>query len=72
MISKLKGEYAVQVPLLDLRAQYSTIKDEILASVHEVFESQRYIGGPKVAALEEQIAALSDSQYAVGVSSGTS
>jgi len=61
----------MQVPLLDLKAQYSTLKDEILASVSEVLESQRCIGGPKVAELEEKIADLSDCKYAVGVSSGT-
>ncbi|GAI93654.1 unnamed protein product, partial [marine sediment metagenome] len=61
----------MQVPLLDLKAQYATIKDQILAAVSEVLESQRCIGGPKVAELEEKIAALSDCKFAVGVSSGT-
>jgi len=61
----------VQVPLLDLKAQYATIKDEILAAVSEVLESQRCIGGPKVAELEEKIAAVSDCKFAVGASSGT-
>jgi len=61
----------MQVPLLDLKAQYATIKDEVLAAVAEVLESQRCIGGPKVEELERQIAQVSDCQYAVGVSSGT-
>jgi len=61
----------MQVPLLDLKAQYATIKDEVLAAVSEVLESQRCIGGPKVAELEEKIAAISDSRFAVGTSSGT-
>ena len=61
----------VHIPLLDLKAQYATIKDEVLVAVAEVLESQVCIGGPKVARLEEQIAALSDCKYAVGVSSGT-
>ncbi len=61
----------MQVPLLDLKAQYATIKNEVLATVSEVLESQRCIGGPKVAELEEKIAALSDCLYAVGASSGT-
>ncbi len=61
----------MQVPLLDLKAQYATIKDEVLAAVSEVLESQQCIGGPKVAELEEKIAAISDSRFAVGVSSGT-
>ena len=61
----------MQVSLLDLKAQYATIKNEILAAVSEVLESQRCIGGPKVAELEEKIAALSDCKFAVGASSGT-
>jgi len=61
----------MEVPLLDLKAQYATIKDEILAAISEVLESQRCIGGPKVAELEEKIAAISDCRFAVGASSGT-
>jgi len=61
----------MEVPLLDLKAQYATIKDKILAAVSEVLESQRCVGGPKVAELEEKIAAISDCRFAVGVSSGT-
>jgi len=61
----------MKVPLLDLKAQYATIKDEVLAAVSEVLESQVCIGGPKVAELEQKIAAISDCKYAVGVSSGT-
>ncbi len=61
----------MQVPLLDLKTQYTSIRDEVLAAVSEVLESQRCIGGPKVAELEEKIAALSDCKFAVGTSSGT-
>jgi dTDP-4-amino-4,6-dideoxygalactose transaminase len=61
----------MQVPLLDLKAQYATIKDDVVASVCEVLETQRCIGGPKVLELEEKIAAASDCKHAVGVSSGT-
>ena len=61
----------MQVPLLDLKAQYATIKDEVLTAVSEVLESQRCIGGPKVAELEGKIAAVSDCKFAVGTSSGT-
>ena len=60
----------MRVPLLDLKAQYSKIKDEILVSISEVLDSQQCIGGPKVAELEENIATLSNCKYAVGVSSG--
>ncbi len=61
----------MQVPLLDLKAQYALIRNEVLEAVSEVLESQRCIGGPKVIELEEKIAALSGCKYAVGTSSGT-
>jgi dTDP-4-amino-4,6-dideoxygalactose transaminase len=61
----------MQVPLLDLRAQYATVKNEMEAVVVEVLASQRCIGGPKLAELEERIAARSDCRFAVGASSGT-
>ncbi len=50
----------MQVPLLDLKAQYAAIKDEILAAVGEVLETQRCIGGPKVEEFEKAVAALCD------------
>lgn len=61
----------MRVPLLDLKAQYAGIKGEVLAAVGEVLESQICIMGPRVAELEEQVAQLSGSRYAVGMSSGT-
>ncbi|MHC4207792.1 MAG: DegT/DnrJ/EryC1/StrS family aminotransferase, partial [Planctomycetota bacterium] len=61
----------MEVPLLDLKAQYATIKDKVLAAVSEVLESQQCVGGPKVAELEEQVAAVSKCKFAIGVSSGT-
>jgi len=61
----------MEVPLLDLKGQYATIRDQVMAAVAEVLESQQCIGGPKVAELEKQVAAASGCKYAVGVSSGT-
>ncbi len=61
----------MQVPLLDLKAQYAAIKDEVLAAISEVLDSQVCIGGPKVAELEQKIAAISDCKFAVGTSSGS-
>ena len=61
----------MKVPLLDLKAQYFTIKDEVLVAVSEVLDSQVCILGPKVAELEQRVADLSDCQFGVGVSSGT-
>ena len=61
----------MKIPLLDLKAQYQTIRDEIKEVVDEVLESQHFILGPKVEALEEAVAPYCGCQCAVGVSSGT-
>jgi dTDP-4-amino-4,6-dideoxygalactose transaminase len=59
------------VPLLDLNAQYLPIREQILAAVTRVCDSQRYIMGPEVEAFEREIAALIGVQHAIAVSSGT-
>ena len=59
------------VPLLDLRPQYSALRDEILATVTRVCDSQRYIGGPEVEGLETELAAQLGVRHAIAVSSGT-
>jgi dTDP-4-amino-4,6-dideoxygalactose transaminase len=61
----------MQVPLLDLKAQYRQIRDEIKSAIDDVVESQGFILGPKVEALESAIAERSGTKFAVGVSSGT-
>lgn len=61
----------MNVPLLDLQAQYATIKDKVRAAVDEVLSSQRFVLGAQVSALEEEIAKLSDVPFAIGVASGT-
>src|SRR5713226_2647090 len=61
----------MQVPLLDLKAQYSTIKAEVEAAIAEVMESQHFILGPKVEQCEKAIAEYSHCAHAVGVSSGS-
>jgi len=59
------------VPMLDLVAQYRTIRQEVRAAVGEVLESQRCIGGPKVAECERAIAAYAGCKHGIGASSGT-
>lgn len=61
----------MKVPLLDLRAQYATIRGEIREAIDRVCESQQFILGPEVQALEEAVAASCGVRFAIGVSSGT-
>ena len=61
----------MKVPLLDLQAQHRSIKAEIDKVVAEVFDSQHFILGPKVAELEKAVAAYCGCAHACGVSSGT-
>jgi dTDP-4-amino-4,6-dideoxygalactose transaminase len=59
------------VPLLDLEVQYRPIRDEILAAVTRVCDSQRFIQGPEVESLERELANALGVDHAIGVSSGT-
>ncbi len=61
----------MQIPLLDLQAQYAPIRDEINAAIHRVLDSGVFILGPEVEALETEIAAYSQCRYGIGVTSGT-
>jgi len=61
----------MKIPLLDLKAQYAGIREEVIQAISEVLETQICILGPKVEELERKVAALSDCRYAVGMSSGT-
>jgi dTDP-4-amino-4,6-dideoxygalactose transaminase len=59
------------IPILDLKAQYASIRTEIQAAVNSVLENQHFILGPEVKALEKEIAEYCGTKYAVGVASGT-
>ena len=61
----------MQVPMLDLRAQHAALRDPIHAAIERVFESQVFILGPEVEALEREIADYCESRFAVGCSSGS-
>lgn len=61
----------MHVPLLDLKAQYHPLKEELDAALIRVAESQYFILGPDVKQLEESIAAYIGTKHAIGVSSGT-
>ncbi|HEX7140320.1 MAG TPA: DegT/DnrJ/EryC1/StrS family aminotransferase [Vicinamibacterales bacterium] len=61
----------MKVPLLDLQAQYRPLRDDILAAMTRVADSQRFIMGPEIETLERELAALLRIEHAVSVSSGT-
>ena len=61
----------MKIPLLDLVAQYHTIKDEMDAAVLGVLESGHFILGPNVKALEQEVAEYLGVKHAIGVASGT-
>jgi len=61
----------MKVPLLDLQAQYRPLRDELLAALTRVADSQRFIMGPEIAALETELARMLEVQHAIAVSSGT-
>jgi dTDP-4-amino-4,6-dideoxygalactose transaminase len=59
------------IPLLDLKAQYATIREEIREAIDRVCETQHFIMGPEVKALEEEVGGFCGARYAIGMSSGT-
>ena len=60
-----------RIPLLDLRSQFRTIEKEARAAIDRVLASQRFILGPEVEALEQEISAYVGCKFGVGVSSGS-
>jgi dTDP-4-amino-4,6-dideoxygalactose transaminase len=61
----------MNIPLLDLKAQYAKIREEVRRAVDEVLDGGRYILGPEVKKLEEEVAAFSQAKYGIGVGNGT-
>ncbi len=59
------------VPLLDLKAQYATIREEVRLALDRIIESQHFILGPEVESLEREVATYSHCAHGIGVSSGT-
>jgi|SRR5271157_5667708 len=66
-----RAEEISGVPLLDLKIKYQGIKTEIDSATGKVVESQRFIGGPEVEALEREMGEYCSCKHAIGVSSGT-
>lgn len=61
----------MNVPFLNLAAQYAALKDELLPAVEQALASGHYILGPNVAAIESELAALSGTRFGIGVNSGS-
>lgn len=61
----------MSVPLLDLVAQYNSIRDEIEPALRSVIERQAFIMGPEIPALEQAVAELSHTRHAIACASGT-
>ena len=70
-VSLADAPKTMTVPLLDLKAQYATIKSQLDGAVHAVLDSARFIGGPEITSLESEVAAYSKVPFGVGVASGT-
>ena len=60
-----------EIPLVDLRAQYATIRDEVRKAIDEVLESMQLTIGPNVKAFDQEWAAYCGTKHAIGVGSGT-
>src|SRR3712207_8514851 len=63
--------FPMPVPLLDLRAQHATIRDDVVREMMQVVEAQTFILGEPVERLEAAVAELSHTRFAVGCASGT-
>lgn len=61
----------MKVPLLDLRAQQEPLREEINAAVARIFDTTQFIMGAEVAALEKEIAAYCQTEFAIGCASGS-
>ncbi len=61
----------MKVPLLDLKAQYATIRDQVRAVVESVFESQQFILGAEVERFEHEVASYCEARFAIGCASGS-
>ena len=60
-----------EIPLVDLKAQYATIRDEVRAAIDEVLESMQLTIGPNVKAFDQEFASFIGTRHSVGVGSGT-
>jgi dTDP-4-amino-4,6-dideoxygalactose transaminase len=70
-LTQLNHDEPMPVPLLDLRAQHATIREEVVSALMQVVDSQLFILGAPVEQLERQVAELSHTRFAIGCANGT-
>ena len=70
-VTRDRAAVPMRFPFLDLKAQFATIRDEVMAAVIRVMESQQFIMGPEVSALEDEIKAQVGCQFVFGCASGS-
>ncbi|HEU4793355.1 MAG TPA: DegT/DnrJ/EryC1/StrS family aminotransferase, partial [Nitrolancea sp.] len=61
----------MSIPFVDLRSQYASIQDEVAGAIQSVLDSCTFIGGEPLAAFEQEFADFCNTDFAVGVASGT-
>lgn len=61
----------MRIPLVDLKEQYNTIREEVDAAIQRVLQDGQFILGPDVRVFEEEVAAYCGTKFAIGVASGT-
>lgn len=71
MSSAVSEKTITRVPLVDLKRQYHSIKEEVDSAIQDVLESQAFILGPQVREFENLFASYCNTKHAIGVSSGT-
>src|SRR4051794_16093633 len=62
---------AMNIPLVNLKAQFAPLRSEMLASLERILDSQQFVLGPEVKALEDEVAAYSQTAHAIGCASGS-
>ena len=62
---------SMTIPLIDLQAQYATIRDEVRAAIDRVFDTQQFVLSGEVQALEEEVARYCQTKFAIGCASGS-
>lgn len=71
MVREVRRMGEIKVPLIDLDAQHALLREELMTAIARVVASQRFILGPEVCALEEEIARYVGTKYAIGCASGS-